>query len=294
MEKEQRLLQQRRSSKTSLGGRRYSREEVQSGPPIDAPTYTPTPGDISGRGRTLIDPYRRSSLRRGVVGGMGKDTRPLIHADPHHTLQPSYNISVDGPPPYHPREPLRRGSEPPKPNRCEDISCGCSDNRIPRHILQLQDGEDGRGMHYEGEEGSGRTWEGEERDRRAIGWEGEERHWETDDRDGTRTISRAHLRRDSFGEVVSRRSPSQDSLDHAHHARSPPILLDDPTPRTTPTPPPQSLGGQRSPSEDSYIFGRHTGRTSSQDSLDQQVCTYVCVYVYVCMYVCTYNPHTPV
>lgn len=59
------------------------------------------------------------------------------------------------------------------------------------------------------------------------------RRRDLEERETARSISRSRLRRDSFGEVVSRRSPSQDSLGISRGGRSSPLLdrpqLDDPS-----------------------------------------------------------------
>ena len=47
---------------------------------------------------------------------------------------------------------------------------------------------------------------------------------ENEDRENSRSISRARLRRDSFGEVVSRRSPSQDSIGVGRGGRTSPMI----------------------------------------------------------------------
>ena len=72
-----------------------------------------------------------------------------------------------------------------------------------------------------------------------------------DDRDYTRTISRAHLRRDSFGEVASRRSPSHESPAPESSSAS----YSDPPP----------------PLEDSWNPAHHPRRAPSQESLQHQV-----------------------
>ena len=90
---------------------------------------------------------------------------------------------------------------------------------------------------------------------------------EAEEREAIRTISRAHLRRDSFGEVTSRRSPSQDSLDFNKSRMSPHI--DDLS-----QPGDYDRGYSRhSPGQDSWSNTPSSRRTGSQDSIDQQVRT---------------------
>ena len=48
--------------------------------------------------------------------------------------------------------------------------------------------------------------------------------YENEERESSRSISRARLRRDSFGEVVSRRSPSQDSIGVGRGGRTSPMM----------------------------------------------------------------------
>lgn len=184
-----------------------------------------------------------------------------------------YNISGDGPGGYRASQmqhacrsaSFRRASEPPRPigrgslharNRsCDDLACSCCDapagpEFLPDPVSCASDAATDSDV-----------------DNRDAGSGGRGR-WESgDDRENTRTISRAHLRRDSFGEVVSRRSPSQDSLEQIR-TRSPTIMLDDPTP---PPPPAHDSYGRRSPSQDSYSYTVSSRRSGSQDSLDQQV-----------------------
>ncbi|XP_042218795.1 uncharacterized protein LOC121863980 isoform X3 [Homarus americanus] len=349
MQKEQNILQQRRASRTSLQGlRRYSRDEVDLGPPLeDAPPPPimqeygggPLGEPPMGMGVTKppvshvdICPYRRTSLRQTnsapkysqvprnlysplnnedsgeklplMVGKKNSDIKIINNKANNNyqtlaeknsnalaNLAAGYNISGDGPvgyrgtqhqlpPQYRPQADqqvtrsiavLRRGSEPPRPpgrgamhtrNRsCDDLACSCCEVPLPHDLLvdhtshSTSDAATDSDIDPREMSGSGRT------------------RWETvDERDGTRTISRAHLRRDSFGEVVSRRSPSQDSLEQMR-ARSPTIMLDDPTPLATPTPPPQithEILGRHSPSQDSFGYGV-SRRSDSQDSLDRQV-----------------------
>lgn len=87
-----------------------------------------------------------------------------------------------------------------------------------------------------------------------------------DEREGARTISRAHLRRDSFGEVVSRRSPSQDSLEMSRTRSSPEVEDGD-----------AGVGGFHStahdmrPGEDIWSCAASSRHSPSQDSLHRHV-----------------------
>ncbi|XP_069181046.1 uncharacterized protein [Procambarus clarkii] len=344
MQKEQNILQQRRTSRSSLQGlRRYSREEVDLGPPLE---NAPPPPNIQEYGAPPLGdkpldmplgdttcPYRRTSLRQssGVKYSQvprnlytplnNEDKLPFLVAakkpadikiinnksnyqalseknnNALASLAAGYNISADGPVGYrvvqqqqqqqqqllrHPQElqrlqqeqlqqpttrmaALRRGSEPPRPpgrgsmhirNRsCDDLACSCCDVPLPHDLLA------DHAAHSASDAATDSDVDPREMGSRS--------RWELgDERDGTRTISRAHLRRDSFGEVVSRRSPSQDSLEQVR-MRSPTIMLDDPTP----TPPPMAthdIMGRRSPSQDSFGYGV-SRRSESQDSLNRQV-----------------------
>ncbi|KAF2366778.1 GPCR family 3 C-terminal protein [Trinorchestia longiramus] len=105
------------------------------------------------------------------------------------------------------------------------------------------------------------------------------RRRDIEERETARSISRSRLRRDSFGEVVSRRSPSQDSLGISRGSRSSPLLdrpqLDEPSrDRYTPAHDTWSVTGpssRASPTHDSpehqWVSGGDGGRAASEESL---------------------------
>ncbi|XP_066944168.1 uncharacterized protein GABA-B-R2 isoform X2 [Macrobrachium rosenbergii] len=337
MQKEQNLMQQRRASRTSLQGmRRYSRGEIDVGPPLEDAPPPPNmteymvmpPGEppdcrVSAKSSSVsggeVCPYRRTSLRHTgsekysqvprnlytplnneesgekiplLIGKRNSDIKIINNKANYQTLSEKnsnalanisagYNISGEAPPPagfqllqqhppHHQQQAayaaaLRRASEPPKPpgrgsfhahNRsCDNLACTCCDGLPPAQDI-LQD-------PLSCTSDAATDSDVDARDL-SIGGRG---RWDSgDEREGTRTISRARLRRDSFGEVVSRRSPSQESLEHVR-VSSPTIHLDDPTP-----PPPSThdlLEGRLSPGQDSYPYTHLSRRSGSQDSLDQ-------------------------
>ncbi|XP_047740705.1 uncharacterized protein LOC108679805 [Hyalella azteca] len=105
------------------------------------------------------------------------------------------------------------------------------------------------------------------------------RRRDMEERESSRSISRSRLRRDSFGEVVSRRSPSQDSIGISRGSRSSPLLdrpqLDEPSrDRYTPAHDTWSVTGpssRASPTHDSpehqWVSGGDGGRAASEESL---------------------------
>ncbi|KAK8747898.1 hypothetical protein OTU49_016218, partial [Cherax quadricarinatus] len=256
--------------------------------------YTPLNNEESGGEKLPLLVGKKNSDLKIINNKANYQTLSEKNSNALANLAAGYNISGDGPvgyratqQPQHPqtqaqRYPqeqqqttriaaLRRGSEPPRPpgrgsmhirNRsCDDLACSCCEVPLPHDLL----------ADHAAHSASDAATDSDV-DPRDISAGGRTR-WELgDDRDGTRTISRAHLRRDSFGEVVSRRSPSQDSLEQVR-TRSPTIMLDDPTPLATPTPPPHTthdMLGRHSPSQDSFGYGV-CRRSESQDSLDHQV-----------------------
>lgn len=88
---------------------------------------------------------------------------------------------------------------------------------------------------------------------------------EQEDRETARSISRSRLRRDSFGEVVSRRSPSQDSIGLPKGGRGSPLLdrpqLDD-----------LSRGDRYTPAHDTWsVTGPSSRASPTHDSPEHQV-----------------------
>lgn len=161
-----------------------------------------------------------------------KATSSLIESSPQHSV-------------------LRRGSEPPRP--------------FARSSANLRNRSfDDLGGHIQPETDIDAVQNPlASRDNRCPNWRGSRRE---EDRESTRTISRAHLRRDSFGEVVSRRSPSQDSIEMSR-TRSSPEAEEEGYRQSHP-----DTAGE---TEDIWSFTPSSRLSPSQDSLHRQVSTRV-------------------
>ncbi|XP_068205829.1 uncharacterized protein GABA-B-R2 isoform X3 [Palaemon carinicauda] len=262
----------RRTSLRHTGSEKYSQ--------VPRNLYTPLNNEEGGEKIPLLIGKRNSDIK--IINNKANyQTLSEKNSNALANISAGYNISGEAPPPagfqlqQHPHQhhqqaayaaALRRASEPPKPpgrgsfhahNRsCDNLACSCCDGLPPAQDILP----DPLSCTSDGATDS-------DVDARDLSIGGGRGRWDSgDERDGTRTISRARLRRDSFGEVVSRRSPSQESLEHVR-VSSPTITLDDPTP---PLPPPHDLlEGRLSPCQDSYPYTHLSRRSGSQDSLDQ-------------------------
>ena len=209
-----------------------------------------TPLNNESRVTRAGTPITRKPADLTIINNTVAASQPTYkNVNAHANLSATSSL-VEAIPPHQQYNALRRGSEPPR------AFIGRSDNIRNRSFDDLGDVEQPYELF-------------DSRDSRSSGSRASSRR--DDDRESARTISRAHLRRDSFGEVVSsRRSPSQDSLDNSRTRSSPEIEEGDSCHR------PGNIVWKRSP---------------SQDSLPRQVSGFINSILVLSIYCTLYHRH---